>query len=460
MTAESSPDLSRPSGVEEADRSSRTPTQRDRDRILYSEAFRRLGAVTQVALGRPELTLHNRLTHSLKVEQVGVALYTKLAAEGQAGQLDVHAIAAACLGHDLGHPPFGHAAEAELNAILTCKKHRDKARTYAKRKASPCTKCKLEDGFEGNAQSFRIVARLASHRGDQPRGLDLTYRSLSAITKYPWLRGENPEKPRKWGAYDCDADILDDVTSRAVQAGWASAPLSPSLEAQVMDWADDISYAVHDIEDFYRSGHIPLSDYKLQSETLKRFYAYASTALGGLKRDVKKAFQNLLSFMPTTAYSGTAADHALLDRARSLMLTQFIDAAAIESGALKRQPIPDALNSLIKQLIWFHVIDGPRLASIQLGQRRIVREIFEALEPVALAAYNAKSGAEPDEQLVRRLPDFLRVSIEATLEKSGETYNKRECVYRGLTDYVASLSDDDAYFQHSVLLGQASHRHL
>lgn len=393
---------------------------------------------------------------------MGLSIVSKLSHDA-ATELNASAIAAACLAHDLGHPPFGHAAETELNAILTCSAHRDAARPYAQRIASPCADCKLEDGFEGNAQSFRILTRLATHRGPGTPGLDLTYRSLRAVTKYPWLRGENIEKPRKWGAYDCDADVLFKVTGQDPEATYASHPIQQSLDAQVMDWADDISYAVHDIEDFYRSGHIPLGDYKSNSDTLKRFLAYASKpeALGELDQNTIDAFENLLStFMPTTAYAGTDEDHALLDLVRSTMLTQFIDATTIQDGRLHREEVPDNLNALVKQLIWFHVIDGPRLASIQLGQQRVVRDLFDVLEPVALAAYRVVDGDGADPQLLRRLPYNLRVYIDGTIENAGATYKLRQCIYRGLADFISSLSDDDAYFQHSVLVGRPSHGHL
>ena len=282
------------------------------------------------------------------------------------------------------------------------------------------------------------------------------------MTKYPWLRGENLSKPRKWGAYDCDADVLFEVTGQDPEVAYVDKPIDQSLDAQVMDWADDISYAVHDIEDFYRSGHIPLADYKPKSDTLKRFIEYASKpeALGPLEDDIVSAFENLLTFMPKTAYAGTDEDHAVLDMVRSTMLTQFIDATSVSAEGLNREEVQNKLNALVKQLIWFHVIDGPRLASIQIGQQRIVRELFEVLEPVALTAYRVDDGDHPDEQLVRRLPYNLRVYIDRTRANPGATYKLRECVYRGLTDFISSLSDEDAYYQHSVLVGRPSHNHL
>ena len=120
----------------------RTPGQRDRDRILYSSSFRRLAEVTQVVAADSGYVFHNRLTHSLQVSQVGRRLAEKLKLRYPDLPVDVidpDVVEAACLAHDLGHPPFGHIAEFRLNEL---------AKDFG--------------GFEGNAQSFRIVTRLAS----------------------------------------------------------------------------------------------------------------------------------------------------------------------------------------------------------------------------------------------------------------------------------------------------------
>ena len=105
------PQHERRSGKNTTDVQLRPPARRDRDRILYSDSFRRLGGVTQTALGDASLQMHNRLTHSLKVEQVGTSLHGMLAAKVP-DFADPDAIEAACLGHDIGHPPFGHAGES------------------------------------------------------------------------------------------------------------------------------------------------------------------------------------------------------------------------------------------------------------------------------------------------------------------------------------------------------------
>lgn len=195
----------------------RTPAQRDRDRILYSSAFRRLAEVTQVVSPTFGYVFHNRLTHSLQVAQVGRRLAERLrgthAEEAErAGGLDPDVVEAACLAHDLGHPPFGHTAEEELNAL---------ASDFG--------------GFEGNAQSFRIVTKLAFH-SENHRGLNLTRATLASVLKYPWLRNENPSKQKKWGAYEAERSDFEFATALCVQ------PQVRTLEADLMDWADDVTY--------------------------------------------------------------------------------------------------------------------------------------------------------------------------------------------------------------------------
>ncbi len=233
----------------------RTEGQRDRDRILYSAAFRRLAGVTQVAAAGERHNFHTRLTHSLKVAQVArrIAEYhtnpgtpTSPSLIAALGGIDPDVVEAASLAHDLGHPPFGHIAEEVLDQELRA---RD-----------------VNDGFEGNPQSFRIVTVLELRQAKRP-GLNLTRATLNAILKYPWHREDGHEKKeRKWGAYRSEEGIFR--WSRAMNP---PDDESQSLEATIMDWADDISYSVHDLEDFYRVGLIPLDRLASDSKEIDRF---------------------------------------------------------------------------------------------------------------------------------------------------------------------------------------------
>jgi dGTPase len=145
--------------------------------------------------------------------------------------LDPDVVEAACVAHELGHPPFGHVAEETLNRCMG----------------------EEADGFEGNAQSFRIVSQLA-FRSQAYMGLNLTRATLSAILKYPWTYSKRPPNyQRKWGAYQSEIRPFEHATGDP-----NGGPVPKSPESQLMDWADDLTYSVHDVEDFYRAGLIPL----------------------------------------------------------------------------------------------------------------------------------------------------------------------------------------------------------
>lgn len=251
----------------------RSPFEIDADRVLYAPEFRRLSGVTQVISPQDDYVFHDRLTHSLKVAQVAERLAQLLAqkfsadkgisyAEVEEDFLNPRVCYVAGLCHDIGHPPFGHAAESELQEVLRTALGISGTRQRAI----------LTDSFEGNAQSFRIVSRLsfrkAEHRNEiSEEGLNLTFRSLAAISKYPWMHGENPDNPKtfqKWGFYSTEKWYYDQLLDHRLfhnPAGDQNAGPEPgrrSIEAEIMDWADDIAYAVHDLEDFYKSGRIPL----------------------------------------------------------------------------------------------------------------------------------------------------------------------------------------------------------
>jgi dGTPase len=408
------------------------------------------------------MLLHNRLTHSLKVEQVGLSLFSKLHENDTslAATVDRNAIAAACLAHDLGHPPFGHAGEQELHSLVVCRKHRATPRTMSDRRGDPCGTCLLEDGFEGNAQSFRIVTALAVHKSWREvaedkkfYGMDLTAATLQATTKYPWARGDNPSKRNKWGAYDLDVPTLDLLTGGSQEL---------ALAAQIMDWADDISYAAHDLEDFYRTGHIPLDQYRSRTEAVAEFLEYVESAavLGPVKKETKEALTGLIElYFPTRRFAGDPEEISDLDELRSQMLTKFIEAATVIGADLQVEDLQADLNRVVKQFTWYHVIDDPKLANIQAGQRRVLREIFHALRAQVVDVYRVGKPGDVDRRGMRRLPRYLQWAVEVALGQPGDG-TKSERVHRGLIDYIASLSDSDAYHQHSVLKGREPVGHL
>ncbi len=370
------PDYRSPRRVQEPRPGSRTETQRDRDRILYSSAFGRLAGITQVASSSPGASFHNRLTHSFKVAQVARRLAERLRDEERevelVDNLDPDAAEAAALGHDTGHPPFGHIAEEVLAEAMA-----------------------NAGGYEGNAQSFRIVCRLAM-RDPSQRGLNLTPTTLNGMLKYPWLPGEHPTDPesRKFGAYWSDRDDF-----RAAQGRSTVRPGQRTLEAELMDWSDDITYAVHDLEDFYRVGLVPLERLRTDGDERHRFFESFFGADGTLRAKFEGAdadhlrdrldylFLGRLVFDP---FVGTSTQRAQLRQATSNLIGDFQAAitarvsaqdAQIRVVRIDRDAQADVL--ILKELTWFYVIDRPALALIQEAHKDVVRRLFDTYERAA-----------------------------------------------------------------------------
>ncbi|HET7208162.1 MAG TPA: dNTP triphosphohydrolase [Terriglobales bacterium] len=343
----------------------RNSAQRDRDRILYTSAFRRLAGVTQVVSAREGHVFHNRLTHSLEVAQFARRTAEKLirdqGALAEKLGVDPDITEAAALAHDIGHPPFGHIAEDELDKLLVADG--------------------VKDGFDGNAQSFRIVNLLALRRSSPP-GLNLTRATLNAILKYPWFRGTAGRKEKKWGAYHSEQHIFE----------WARQPLSAgderrTAEAELMNWADDVTYAVHDVEDFYRAGMIPLDRVATDRAERSRFLAFAELQFGGTStewRDMQKAFRELITMIPVREqYSSSHRMRSSLRTLTAGLISRYISAIQlrIPVNATESTVVldPERNNEVwaLKQLAWYYVIKRPGLATQQYGQRKVIRTLYE-----------------------------------------------------------------------------------
>jgi dGTPase len=370
---------------EDAARRRRKPAERDRDRILYSAALQRLSAVTQVTA--PELghSFHNRLGHTLKVAQVGRRNVERLHRLIESGDIsrkaaeaveatDPDAVEAACLAHDLGHPPFGHIAEEVLH---------QKAKSL------------VDDGFEGNAQSFRIVTRLAV-RNVNP-GLDLTRETLDSILKYPWkhwVKDPHPDgkREKKWGVYEDDGEAF--AFARACWPKEEKDELpEKSLGAEIMDWADDLTYAVHDVDDFFRAGLVPLDRLRNPDDAeIKRFRvrleelkdedikAFPSYSIDELAETVQETMSN---DGPGEPYTHTTSARADLREFGSKLITEFLEAFVVsddaEAGKARLQIDPDAERKVaaLKMLVRVYVIHRPGMAVVQHGQRRLIAELFD-----------------------------------------------------------------------------------
>ena len=262
---------------------------RDKARVLHSAGLRRLSAKTQVMSAGADDFPRTRLTHTLEVAQIGREL-------GDALGCDPDLVETACLVHDLGHPPFGHNGEEALH------------------------KASLDiGGFEGNAQTFRLLTRLESKtiRDGRSLGLNLTRATLDAATKYPWaFDGKNP----KFGFYEEDKEIFDWVRLNVKNQ-------SKVFEAQVMDIADDIAYSVHDIEDAIYGQHF--SPLALDSEPeFKEVIKLAATEYATEidEDNLNKALNSLIKqSWWVKSFTATQVDMAALKNMTSHLIGKFTE---------------------------------------------------------------------------------------------------------------------------------------
>jgi dGTPase len=409
--------------------------QRDRDRILYTSAFRRLAGITQVVAPAEGQVFHNRLTHTLEVAQIGRRLAERLIKRHsknfirELGGLDPEVVEAAALAHDLGHPPFGHVAETTLRSLLDAQK--------------------IRDGFEGNAQSFRILTRLAARYLDEEAegiaGLDLTRATLRAILKYPWLRGGGKDSD-KWGVYDSDLTYLE----------WAKAnyreDLNRSVEAELMDWADDVAYAVHDVEDFYRAGLIPLDRLStdVDSEERERFLDSAFERLRKKdpklrRRHLDDVFDEVVLLLPTTEpYQGGRQQRAALRSLTSNLINRYVDAiqlvhpsANAEGRLVRVRPGLRLEVDLLKQFTWHYVILSPSLSTQQQGQKQVIEQLF------CMFARDANS----------KQYSMFPVGYQEMLQNIDKDDQDGAGRVRVVTDYIASMTEQQALKMHRRLTG-------
>jgi dGTPase len=329
----------------------------------------------------------------------------------------VEVVEAACLAHDLGHPPFGHLGEEVLRECVT---------TYGE-----------AEGYEGNAQSLRILTKLAV-RFEACDGLDLTRATLAACIKYPWRRNAaHPIKSQKWGYY---ATEQEDFTF----ARMASGLETKTAEAELMDWADDIAYSVHDLEDFHRCRLIPWREV-LSAEGREKLLVGIGQAKGGkltradqnriraAHRRLKKLVDGTVGDLLDEPYEATREQRRAIRLITSTLIGRYVTAAQIV--------IPDAPGNrciqidehiaaevtVLKQITREYILTRPALIAQQRGQERIIRELFHDL---------FENGSER----------YLPVKF-ADLFRSGAS--RPRCV----ADCISSLTEKEAIALHGRLRG-------
>jgi dGTPase len=463
---------------------------KDADRILYSAAFRRLSYVSQVVGPNETGIFHNRLIHSMKVAQVARRIAHRLREKAEDdsrlkrvidryGGLDSRVVNAACLAHDLGHPPFGHTAELALQQIHSSSPNEDE-RTRSRFYPEVPEGYSLPDGFSSNAQALRIVTRLAfrepyqgvSQRNARINGLadqegpspalNLTRATLAAISKYPWTRSRAPEslEPRqKWGAYDSEHQILEwsmrGIEERSADFYSMQQVERRSIPAQIMDWADDITYAVHDVEDFFRIGIIPLDELRRSQFLFNEFFAYAWPRVSEKIAVDETTIRNWLgamrlSLLPREAYAGSRRDRENMHAFASLLIKQAIDTVDIvDEGILMPGQEQATIIEMFKLLTWYYVLEGASLSSVRRGQVRLIRELFRDLISWVQESYDTPARRS----LPARLLNYLDVAIHPATA-SGH-YEDRQKISRAVTDYISSLTELQAVELESRLSGKS-----
>lgn len=409
----------------------RNPWQRDRARILHSAAFRRLQSKTQIiGVGQNDF-YRTRLTHSLEASQIGTALVAQLRSKLPAHYLPVlpddSLMDALCLAHDIGHPPFGHGGETALNYKMLS-----------------------EGGFEGNGQTLRIVAKLEPYT---PRhGMDLTRRTLLGLLKYPVLQpdlpvppvsSQNPLNLTSWkpakAIYRIDADILEWILSplcaddktlfgrchQLTESPWLKSRYK-SLDASIMELADDIAYGVHDLEDAIVLGNISTEQW--QQQTTAAWLQLSSP----LRQQLHTIEQKL--FMP---------EHHIRKDAIGSLVNMLITSVTLT------EPLPDAQDELIrynaglpeeyqhvlqtlKNVVYRCVISRPDIQQTRFRCQNMLMALFDAFasDPSRLLPLNTQQRwqqAEATQQGLRVICDYI----------SGMTDEYAEHMYHQLFATVA-----------------------
>lgn len=388
----------------------RSEFSRDRARILHSAAFRRLSSKTQVLSPSSGAFARTRLTHSLEVAQVGRELANSLG-------ISPDLVDMACLAHDLGHPPFGHNGESALNLWAA-----------------------EIGGFEGNAQTFRILTRLETKIYDDQgvsRGLNLTRASLDAATKYPWQLHEAAEYGNqvKFGVYSDDLDVFFWMRSVA-------PPGAKSVEAQVMDFADDVAYSVHDFEDAIVEGYIDpqvISDPAAKEQLIEEVGKWSGGMLA--KIQLEEAFERLQR-NPNWLFSFDGSPRALaqLKNLTSDLIGSFVTRTtdAILENAAK--------SSLTRYR-----------AGVIVPSK--VRSEIAVLKGIVAAAVMTISDRQPyyeDQrtlliELADRLLDQNGETLDAVSKAAWDSAADERAKRRVIVDQVASLTDPGAVALHRRL---------
>lgn len=427
----------------------RSDFRRDHARLIHCASFRRLVGKTQLFPGIESDFFRNRLTHSLEVAQIAKSIAIKLNCEQpflrEHGGIDPDLVEVAALAHDLGHPPFGHNGELALD------------------------NCMLQHGgFEGNAQTLRILARLEKKITTDPLGygvtedgrdlrfgLDLCARTLAAILKYdaeiPVIRtGAGNNRPVK-GYYASEAELVRRIKSAVTGSSHFDGKFK-TIECQIMDVADDIAYSTYDLEDAFKAKFI------LPMDMIAAENALLDEVAAGISEPERTTVDDVRGVL-LAIFEEFFEDEELADRLESRSVTQNEVMSALNRryyamsriaslGYVRTQLTSDLVGSFIagirfepdeqhpalsrvylanntrlkvevlKRFTYTSLIMSPRLKVAEFRGQEIVQEIFEELV--------TPSGN-------RLLPDDFRRWIKSLRGESEK--------HRVVCDFIAGMTD-------------------
>jgi len=415
----------------------RDPFQRDRARILHSAAFRRLQSKTQVMGSGKSDFYRTRLTHSLEASQIGSGISAQLRYKYPELCQDLFPatdslIEAICLAHDIGHPPFGHGGEVALHYMM--RKH---------------------GGFEGNGQTFRVVARLEPF--SEYHGMNLSRRTLLGLMKYPQVLDKlnnqvnhtninnfRQLKADEWhppkGLYLDDSNIID----------WVLAPLSAkdrtlfqqintkenchnktrfkSLDCSIMELADDIAYGIHDLEDAIVTRIVNQNDFEsevieklqtLDDDWLNQYSQTLTSKLFSEQHHLQKdAIGGLVNYLITAI--------ELTDLNKQYQDINFVEPLLRYNATLPK--ITMQALQIFKDFVYKFVIKKTSIQRLEYRGQQIVMELFEALSS-----------------------DPLRLLPSNSAKRWQHAIDNNENAYRVIADYVAGMTDGYASRLHQTL---------
>jgi dGTPase len=442
--------------------------RRDVARLIHSPSFRRLQGKAQLFPSDENDFFRNRLTHSLEVAQIATGIALNLNSrekELKRSPIDVDLVHFAALAHDLGHPPFGHDGERALDQVM-----------------------KRHGGFEGNAQTIRILTRLEKkeieplpivNKGKDTRtGLNLTYRSIASVLKYdnviPVKRANSSDV--KKGYYQTEASLVRDIRSK-IAPGCKPGKFK-TIECSIMDLADDIAYSTYDLEDAFKAGFLsPMSmaaaenrlkqriadvvNKKMRANYPKVLCDSEALTIDGVDRIVLSMMRDL--FQPSEELVKRMQNTNVTDEELSYALSAEVSAASTtlqEEGRFRNEFTSRLVYAFMSNIEFTWNAQTPSLSSVGLSLGT-----FQAIEVLKRFAYEALVMSNRFKMADRRGREIIEHIFKALTQSGGEkllphdirsTYDasgKEEWRLRAVCDFISSMTDRYCVEFYSRLIG-------